>query len=315
MNVLLANTKNAQSINKTTGWFCNRTAPLALLALILLPAGVQAAEVHVTGAKTDHVINPGFATASTGDRGSFAEGNAYEFLAGVGVSAFASSNGIPGTATQVGALGKASLSDSFRVTLGQVTDVGSATSFLLTVPIVADGTASLSWTPLPLKPEVTTFGGASYSYSWSVGNVSGSGEYALSKTPTRPQTIRDTKTGGTNAVFMVKLGQVVSLRLSAKADVLVTTFSNLSASGAADFGHTLRWGGVSDIVGFDSAGNQVVLPTDFSLSLISDQTGFNYMKAASPNPYTSTTPVPEPTSWAMMLAGFTLIGALTRKRT
>ena len=293
-----------------------RVRTAGVVVALLLGSGAfsaQAGEVYVSGAELKHLFNNGLATAKTVDKGSYAEANAYEFLGGVGASAFASTKALPDAAYKVGAFAKASFSDSFRVSLGQVVDVGDATSFLLTVPIIADGTAALNWQPFPANPSFSSYGGAGYEYTWGVHNISGSGRYHISKSPNRPEVVSDTSTGGTSAVFRVTLGQVVPIYLYAKADVLAVPLGSTGISGAADFGHTLRWGGVTSINGFNSSGQSVALPTDFSLSLVSDTTGFDYRNAAGPNPFT-TTPVPEPETYAMLLAGLGLMGTVARRR-
>jgi PEP-CTERM motif len=289
---------------------------VSLVAALLLCAVAPTAfggEVYVTGAERKKVFNNGLTTAKTVDKGSYAEGNAYEFVGGVGASAFASTKGIIGAASQAGAYGKAFFSDSFRVTLEQVADVGDATSFLLTVPIITSGTATINWQPSSFNPSLSSSGQAGYEYNWSVLNASGSGRYRISKPGSRPETIIDTTNGSNTAEIRVTLGQVVPLRLYASADILVGAFAGTGASGAADFGHTLRWGGVSSISAFNSAGQSVALPENFNLSLVSDTTGFDYRNAAGPNPFT-TTPVPEPETYAMLLAGLGLVGAIARRR-
>ncbi len=299
------------------------TAPavLTLMALLTPSAAVQAAEASarsMSGLIT--ASTPGFATAESGGQVywavSDAEGNGYEFLGGVGASAFASVKG----GSTASSRGQGLFVDSFRVSLGQVADVGNATSFLLTVPIVANGTADVDWTEFPNTPNFTGHGSAQYTYSWSVAGQSGSGFYNKAKHPSKTEvTITETSVGGLNPSFMVSLGQTVDLRLSAEAFAIASGAGNMSAgtfnsfSGAADFGHTLRWGGVSSITGFDSAGQEVALPTGFKLALVSEQTGFDYTDAAGPNPYT-TSPVPEPSGWVLMVAGFAVIGSVVRRR-
>jgi hypothetical protein len=258
------------------------------------------------------VVNPGFATAKQVFGSSYSEGNGYEFLGGVGASAFSLSSGVSGSPTFASGLGKATFTDSFLVALGDVTDVGSATKFLLNIPIIADGTADINFSPSASNPALTSSAVAGYRYDWTVGSQSGSGNYKQVKLYSSPMTITDTMTGGPGAMLMVTLGQLVNIYLHTEASPQTGSLGSLPASAAADFGHTLRWGGVTSITGFDDGGNEVALPTGFSLSLLSDTTGFDYMNAAGPNPFTAA--VPEPASWALMIGGFALAGGALRRR-
>lgn len=69
------------------------------------------------------------------------------------------------------------------------------------------------------------------------------------------------------------------------------------AQAAVDYGHTLRWGGISGV--YDSTGALVSSYTATSAS------GFNYLSAA---------PVPEPQTYALLLAGLGLMTAIVRRR-
>jgi hypothetical protein len=75
-----------------------------------------------------------------------------------------------------------------------------------------------------------------------------------------------------------------------------STFSEF----AADFGNTLSWQGITGL----TVGGVAV--TDYSA--VSADTGFNFRQGlAAPA-------VPEPASWALMIAGFGLTGAALRRR-
>lgn len=67
----------------------------------------------------------------------------------------------------------------------------------------------------------------------------------------------------------------------------------------ADYSHTLAWGGVTAT---DWFGNPV------ALSSVTSNSGFDYSAAYS------APAVPEPESWALMLAGVALLGAISRRR-
>jgi hypothetical protein len=76
----------------------------------------------------------------------------------------------------------------------------------------------------------------------------------------------------------------------------------------ADFSHTLRWMGITSVRGFDDNGNELALPDDFRFRLIGQDSGFDYWNAA-PLPA-----VPEPETYALMLAGLALVGLTARRR-
>lgn len=291
---------------------------VAVVAALLNPlAAVQAAEAR---AGINRMVSAGFATAGHVQPLAVSAARAYEFKAGVGVSAHATAGirVVDGVTVERGftsASARASFSDSFQVALDHVADIGGATSFELTVPIKADGTVDIGYTfnrhPLS-PPNVTDNVYAQYTYEWSVGGRFGQGWYGRSKNAFRDEILTDTVRGDSSAVFRVSLGQQVSLSLSVYA-VASAIASFGTATADVDFDHTLSWGGVSGITGYDDAGTPVVLPDGFRLSLLSNETGFDYMNAAGPNPYT-TSPVPEPASWALMLAGCAGIVVAMRRR-
>ena len=76
--------------------------------------------------------------------------------------------------------------------------------------------------------------------------------------------------------------------------------TGLNSSGA-DFAHTITWGGKGYVVAADGSGPHV---TDFTINSTS---GFDYS-----HPYVD--PIPEPSTWAVMLLGFGLAGAVLRRR-
>jgi hypothetical protein len=113
-------------------------------------------------------------------------------------------------------------------------------------------------------------------------------------------------------VLIVRLDEVYSLALAAEAFAAGASYGGGAASGVADFGHTLRWLGVSRIQYQDENGAWFDAPDGYKLTLTSADGQFDYWNAAGPNPFT--TAVPEPASWAMMIAGFGLAGAAARRR-
>jgi hypothetical protein len=98
--------------------------------------------------------------------------------------------------------------------------------------------------------------------------------------------------------FDTLVGQTVKVSLTC-AVFAFTVRAGDTAGGSCDFAHTVTWGGVSQVL--NQSGNVV------SGASITGATGANY--AAS-----FVSGVPEPASWAMMLAGFGLAGAMLRRQ-
>ena len=285
----------------------------AVAGMTALSSPAQAASANASfGCCSDPSVNTtgnGFATAEKSSSRGFAQGNAYEFKGGVGVSAFAATTGTGGALAQ--ASGIASITDTIHVGEGMVSDLGSASVFLLTIPIVMSGTATVSAGVYAANPAWTSISQASYDWSWSAGNQSGGGVHTLFKDYDKPLETIDTSYGDAAALLFVHIGDVVTLNFYARARATAWPLGTTGGSAAADFSHTLRWGGVQNIQGFDADGNEVDLGDDFRLSLMSDDNSFDYFDAAAENPYTA---APEPAAWAMMLAGFGLTGAALRRR-
>jgi hypothetical protein len=254
----------------------------------------------------------GFATAEKSSSLGFAQANGYEFRGGIGVSAFAAGSG-SGTATAI-ARSSAGLSDSFRVRDTSGLFNLSDTVFVLDIPIRATGSVSSSGAAFPPNPAFFSVAGAFYDYAWTLGQFSGSGA-ANSGRGSRGEVFETSSGSPVELVsLLVRSGELVNLSFSANALANVTAFPGAPASATADFGHTLRWGGVTGITARDGSGNTIDLPDGFALSMSSDMSGFDYWNAAGPNPFTTTGGVPEPASWAMMLLGFFGMGGVVRSR-
>lgn len=78
--------------------------------------------------------------------------------------------------------------------------------------------------------------------------------------------------------------------------------ANAMASADSVFDHTATWGGISDVHRADG--------TLLSGYTLSSQSGFNWLNAFGP----VTAPVPEPETYAMLLAGLGLLGFAARRR-
>jgi hypothetical protein len=111
--------------------------------------------------------------------------------------------------------------------------------------------------------------------------------------------------------IFVKIGD--SYEIAGRADVRAGVGKNYAplllaqASAIADFGSTLRWMGVEVLQVYDVNMQPIATPADFRLGLIGQDSGFDYFNAAP-------LPVPEPGTWALMLAGGALLLARQRRR-
>ena len=89
--------------------------------------------------------------------------------------------------------------------------------------------------------------------------------------------------------------------LSAEAQALAAS-PNAAASGTSTFGSTGRWGGISNVHLADGT-----LLNGYTLD---SQSGFNWLNAYG----AATAPVPEPETYAMLLAGLGLMALAVRRR-
>lgn len=283
----------------------------ALAALLVASRAPAATATSTVTGQNSNMTGAGFATAEKSTASGFGQANGYEFRGGVGVSAFGGTGGT--VSTQVNARATAGISDSFRVTGASGLSNLGGTVFGLTVPILVSGEATSSHSVFPANPQFTSLASAHYGYAWNVGGFSGAGEVFNSKNTRGVAFQSDSTQPAQEVLLLVRLGEVVSLSFGAFAEVGLLGLPNAPASATADFGHTLRWGGVTDISAMDASGAPIDLPADFTLSLVSGGSGFDYWNAAGQNPFTSAA-VPEPATWATMILGFFGLGSMIRSR-
>lgn len=275
------------------------------------PACAASAAAKVSGMPVAKMTGPGFATAEAQFDGAFAQANAYEFKAGVGLSAFAAASGA--SSRNASATASGALSDSFRVGDTAFLDNASDTIFLLNFRIRADGSTSSSSTTVPGAPGFQSQTSSFYTYQWAAGGVGGAGRHVSDKLFDKEifEIHEDSFKGGT---LFVRSGEMVNINFSASASAGALSFLGAPGNAATDFDQTLAWDGIASISARDGAGNAIALPDGFKLSLLSGTSGFDYWNAAGRNPFSAPAGVPEPATWAMMLLGFGTAGAILRRR-
>lgn len=238
---------------------------------------------------------PGFVTVLASSSAFFGQANAYEFLGGVGVSAFATSRGL-----NMQAQAFAGYSQSMTVVCPLADAAGDLLAgCILPISIVADGQTSASGNPDSGNPKVFGSAQASYNFRWTISGpgIHHEGSAVVDQRSldngTHTLDITGNPLGGVREV-VVNNGDRISFTLQAGAGAFTDNLGDGTASAVADFSHTLRWGGVSGATGANGA---ALAPG--SVQLLGDD-GFDYMNAAPPNPFTS--PVPEPATallWAL----------------
>lgn len=243
---------------------------------------------------------PGFVQSEASTSAFYGQASSYEFLGGIGVSAFAASRGLNMQARAFASFGQ-----------NMTADCGAVSTCTMTFTVLADGTTSANGNANSNNPGAFGTSQSAYNFNWSLNNSSAGvsagnsatvdqrsqddGRHTLDITGNPFSTVHN---------LLVHTGDRLSLFLQAGAGAFTDNNGNGDASAATDFSHTLRWGGVLSLTDLDGA------PLDLDLARLLGDDGFNYINAAGPNPYTTpaSNGVPEPASWALALGGLALLG-------
>lgn len=294
----------------------------ALGLALAAPTAAEAGSVFIfTRQGTIADNRPGFATVDLSTPGQFGTASASEYRGGVGVFASAASNSAADGADHIPqASASARVTDTMRV--GRRDDLEALGNglFELTVKVGVTGGVSVSQGAAPNG--VPMGATASYRWGYSIGGLGGGGSVDRRVLPVcqnggcfarEEEDQSGLGAAGTfGEVLFVRLDEVLSLVLNAEAFASGASYGGGRASGTADFGHTLRWLGVTRLRYQDPNGQFVDVPDGYRLTLTSTDGQFDYWNAAGPNPFS--TGVPEPATWAMIVGGFGMLGATARRR-
>ena len=147
--------------------------------------------------------------------------------------------------------------------------------------------------------------GSSVRYGFQVGGTQGTGSKSSSKNDNYGVW------GSVDASFLIGKDQGYRLVLDAHTATLGTKVyfpgSDASIDAFADFSHTLRWMGITELHAFDASGNEIALPADAYLPLIGRDTGFDYWYAAP-------SPVALPSALLLICSGLLGVAPLAQRK-
>jgi len=297
--------------------FARLLAPLVASLLIVASAGTHASSS--SGVNTSFINGSSFGYVGGGPDSTrsvlkgptgIAEAVAAVAPGGIALNTFVSVTGGPVT---LGALANAFFSEQFSMGNVYCVQLSQCLSFAaLGVSYVkfdfgihASGSANAIRTT-QFDEAISTV-----DYSWVMISSQGAtldqgGGRAVARREGAVEEFSDSISSGTAHVRM-RPGDKVELQLRAAAGS-GASFAEAHATAFVNFANTLRWDGVQAFTAFDSNDQVVSLEAGGRILLAGQDSSFDYWQ-----PATSPLAVPEPDSWALMVAGVALLA--WRRRT